>query len=82
MLIERLAGLRPNKFETQEVAMQRKAKVGRYERDRCVRVDVSSVSARALKRSHETLFVNASLEAEDGNLTQIPFLVTLDLPQA
>ena len=80
--IEKLAGLVPYSFDTQENIEQKLAKLERYNRERCCKTSHCAGDECPLEYGQQTLFVNASISGCGDGLVQKPWLVDLELPRA
>ena len=81
-LIEKLACLRPSKFDTQEDAEQRLKKLERYNLDRCCITSHCTGDEHPLEHDKQTLFVNASISGSGDIPVQRPWLVDIELSRA
>ena len=82
VVIEKLAGLKPSKFENREDADQRLRKLERYHQDRCCTTSHCIGDEAPLTQGRKTLFVNASISGSEELLVQRPWLVDIELPRA
>ena len=80
LLVEKLANLRPSKWDTEESVREKEEKIGRLRGEGCVRVACGEGETCEVRKGERTLFVNAALMGEEGVLDQLPFLVEIDLP--
>jgi len=82
LLVEKLAGLKPSRFDTQEDADQKLKKLERYNQDRCCTTSHCAGDEYPLKHGKQTLFVNASVSGTGDLPMQRPWLVDVELPIA
>lgn len=80
-LIEKLAGLKPSEFDTQENVELRLQKLKRYDQHRCCKTSHCVGDEYPLDYGKQTLFVNASLSGSGDLLVQKPWLVDIELPK-
>jgi len=80
-LIESLAGLRPSRFDAQEVAQAKLKKKEQLSAVGYSRALLFNDETRRPEAGTETLFINAAAEGGGEILTQVPWLVQLDLPR-
>ena len=81
-VIEKLAGLKPSRFDTQEDAKQKVKKLEHYNQERCCTTSHCVGDEYPLKRGEQTLFVNASFSGSEDLPVQRPWLVDIELPRA
>ncbi|KAK3175329.1 hypothetical protein OEA41_002576 [Lepraria neglecta] len=81
-LVEKLAGLEPSRFDTQEDAEQKLKKLERYNQDRCCTTSHCVGDEYPLEHGKQTLFVNASISGSGDLPVQRPWLVDVELPRA
>lgn len=81
-LIEKLAGLVPSKFDTQEDTEQKLAKLERYNQERCCKTSHCAGDEYPLEHGEQTLFVNASFSGCEVLQAQKPWLVDVELSRA
>ncbi|KAI4130217.1 MAG: hypothetical protein LQ338_001832 [Usnochroma carphineum] len=81
-VVEKLAGLEPSRFDTQEDAEQKMKKLERHSRDRCCTTSHCVGDEYPLEIGEQTLFVNASISGSEGLPVQRPWLVDVELPRA
>jgi len=81
-LLEKLAGLRSSKFDTEEDAGQKLKKLERYNRDRCCTTSHCAGDEYPLEYGRQTLFVNASISGSGDIPVQRPWLVDVELLRA
>ncbi|KAL9006210.1 MAG: hypothetical protein Q9188_001034 [Gyalolechia gomerana] len=82
IVVEKLTGLRPSKFDLPEIRQEKVEKVERFREDRCC---VSSHCTRdpdPLEHDKQTLFVNAAIEGTEEHPLQLPWYVEFELPRA
>lgn len=82
VLVEKLAGLRPSKFDSEEDVQRKSEKVERYNRDRCCTTSHCTGDEHPLEQGKQTLFVNASFCGDEVDPVQKPWLVEVELPRA
>lgn len=82
LMIEKLAGLVPSSFDTQEDTQQKLAKLERYNQDRCCTTSHCTGDAYPLECGQQTLFINASFSGCEDIPVQKPWLVDTELPRA
>jgi predicted phosphodiesterase len=82
LLIEKLAGLEPSRFDSPEDVEQKLKKVERYNQDRCCATSHCVGDEYPLEYGGQTLFVNASVSDSGGLPVQKPWLVDVELPRA
>lgn len=80
-VIEKLAGLRAGKFDSEEDIAVKKAKLERSEKERCFKTDCGTDGDHEVEHGKQTLFVNASIEGAE-EFEQRPWLIGIDLPKA
>ena len=80
--LEALAGLRPGKLDTEEESQAKLEKRERLMLEGTCSTLLFNEKDRRPKQGKETLFVNAAAEGGEETLTQLPWLVYLDLPRA
>lgn len=81
-LVEKLAGLEPSRFDTQEDAERKLKKLQRYNQDRCCTTSHCVGDEYPLEYGKQTLFVNASVSGSGALPVQRPWLVDVELPRA
>ncbi|KAL2056277.1 hypothetical protein ABVK25_003300 [Lepraria finkii] len=81
-LVEKLAGLEPSRFDTQEDAERKLKKLERYNQDRCCTTSHCVGDEYPLEYGKQTLFVNASVSGSGALPVQRPWLVDVELPRA
>ncbi|KAL8938253.1 MAG: hypothetical protein Q9216_003993 [Gyalolechia sp. 2 TL-2023] len=72
ILVEKLSGLRPSKFDTPEIQRAKDEKVERYRRDRCRGTSHCAGDTNPLEHGRQTLFVNAAIEGTEQHPLQLP----------
>ncbi|KAL8665479.1 MAG: hypothetical protein Q9202_002184 [Teloschistes flavicans] len=77
IVVEKLSGLGPSNFDTQEAQEARTRKIERCRQDRCY-----TTSHCTEDMSGKTLFVNAAIKGTGEQPMQLPWLVELELPEA
>ena len=82
LLIEKLAGLKPSRFDTQEDAEQKLKKLERYDQDKCCTTSHCAEDEYPLEHGKQTLFVNAAFSGSEDLPVQRPWLVDIELPRA
>ena len=80
--IDKLAGLKPSKFDTQEDIEQKTRKLRRYREERCCTTSHCVGDKYPLEQGTQTLFVNASISGSEDLPVQLPWLVDIELPRA
>ncbi|MCJ1307899.1 hypothetical protein MMC25_001547 [Agyrium rufum] len=80
-MIEKLAGLKPSEYDTDEDAQQRKLKVERYA-EKWIATSLCSGDERPLEYSDQTLFVNAAFSGDAEGPVQRPWLIDIELNRA
>ena len=80
MLIESLAGLRPNQFDMPELAKQKALKKERYEEKGYCSAAAGEDSS--LQPREQTLSVNASIQAAGDEGQHLPWMVDIDPPKS
>jgi hypothetical protein len=81
-VIEKLAGLRPSRFDTPDDLEQKRQKLERYKQDRCCTTSHCGEDEYPLAQGEQTLFVNASVSGSEDLPVQMPWLVDIELPEA
>lgn len=81
-LIEKLAGLVPSSFDTQEDAERKLAKLKIHDQERCCKTSHCKGDEYPLEHGGQTLFVNASFSGCEDIPVQKPWLVDIELPRA
>ena len=79
VVIEKLAALEKQAVLNPALEEERRRKVDRYRRERCVATSHCSGDEHPLQRGRQTLFMNASIAGADGTLSQMPWLVDIEL---
>lgn len=82
VLVEKLAGLRPSRFDSEEDLERKSKKVQRYNQDRCCTTSHCTGDEHPLEQGKQTLFVNASFCGDEPDPVQKPWLVEVELPRA
>lgn len=80
-VIETLASLNPSRFDTEGTAAQKLKRLEGYKLARCCQTS-HCIADEYFVNSEQTLFVNASIQGNEGFLTQSPWLVDIELPRA
>lgn len=80
-MLETLSTLKPSKFDDSDDLIEKHKRLEMYNRDGCVKVDLSSMDD-IHQRSTQTLFVNASMTDMLGKISQLPWIVYVDLSAA
>ncbi|OQV05692.1 Calcineurin-like phosphoesterase superfamily domain-containing protein [Cladophialophora immunda] len=80
-VIERLATLRPSRFDTPDDAARKQEKLDRYKQATFYKTSHCLGDEHPLD-SERTLFVNASVAGSDGYLTQKPWVVDIELQRS
>jgi hypothetical protein len=81
-VVEKLAGLQPSRFDTQEDTEHKLKKLKRYNQDRCCVTSHCIGDEYPLKFGEQMLFVNASISGSGNLPVQAPWLVGIELPSA
>ena len=81
-VIEKLSGLRPSKFDSAEIKMQKLEKLEHYQRKRCYTTSHCPETANPLEFGAQTLSISAAIEGTQDHPLQLPWLVELNLPKA
>ena len=81
-VIEKLANLKPSRFDTSDDAEQRTQRVERYKQERCCMTSHCAGDEFPLERGKQTLFVNAAVTGTEDLPVQWPWLVDVELPKA
>jgi len=81
-VIETLAGLRRDKFDTPEIAARKWEKLKRYADDGFCYAGFSFEDGNPLEQGMQTLFVNGAIQSLDEDKEQLPWIVDIDLPEA
>ncbi|MCJ1483803.1 hypothetical protein MMC06_003971, partial [Schaereria dolodes] len=81
-VIEKLAGLKPSRFGTQEDVERKSKKLERSSQDRCFTTSHCVGDEYPLEHGEQTLFVNASFSGSEDLPVQRPWLVDVELPTA
>ncbi|ETS88197.1 hypothetical protein PFICI_02025 [Pestalotiopsis fici W106-1] len=80
-VIDKLANMIPNKFDTEESAAEKKAKARSHVQRGCATTSHCSGDAEPLRPGEQTLFVNASSQGNHPQLPHQPFwMVNIELP--
>ena len=82
LVIEKLAGLKPSRFDTPEDAEQKLKKLEGHNQDRCCTTSHCVGDEHPLKYGEQTLFINAAISGSEDHLVQRPWLVDVELPKA
>ncbi len=82
VLIGDLKRLNPSKLDDDEAVQAKAKKVEAYAKDRCFRTSHCTRDEHPLERGRQTLFVNASIEGDEKQPMQLPWLVDLELRPA
>ena len=82
LVIEKLAGLTPSRFDTQQDTEQKLAKLQRYNQERCCKTSHCAGDEYPLEHGRQTLFINASFTGCGDLPVQMPWLVDVELPRA
>ena len=80
--IEKLSGLQPSRFDSEEDLERKSKKVDLYNRDRCCTTSHCAGDEYPLEQGKQTLFVNASISGSEDMPVQKPWLVEVELPRA
>ncbi|TLS20883.1 uncharacterized protein PpBr36_10816 [Pyricularia pennisetigena] len=83
VVVETLATLADGKFDDAEVSTQKRKRRERYAAEKCCRTSHCSGDEHPLVVGRHTLFVNASIQEDDGGgeeTAQLPWVVDLELP--
>jgi hypothetical protein len=80
-VVDKLARVRPFRFDTQEDAEERSKKLERYSQDRCCTTSHCVGDEHALEHGERMLFVNAAVSGSGDGLVQRPWLVDVELPR-
>lgn len=80
-VIEKLAGLEPSRFDTQEDVEQKYKTLERYRQDRCCLTSHCVEDEYSLEHGRQTLFVNASISGSEDRPVPRPWLVEIELPK-
>ena len=81
-VIEKLAGLVPSRFDTEDDTEQKLKKLERYKQARCCTTSHCTGDEYPLELGQQTLFVNASISGNGALPVQRPWLVDIELPRA
>ncbi|KAL8825678.1 MAG: hypothetical protein Q9191_004267 [Dirinaria sp. TL-2023a] len=82
VVVEKLSGFRPSKFDTPESKEQKVVKTKDYRAQRCYATSHCTGDAYSLEYGAQTFFVNAAVEGTEEHPLQLPWLVELELPKA
>ena len=82
IVIEKLSGFTPSKFDTPQIRLEKEKKLKYYRQERCYSTSHCSGDSSPLKAGNQTLFVNASIEGTEEQPMQLPWLVDLELLSA
>lgn len=82
VLVDELSGLWPSKFDTPEWEEQKVSKRNHFQKERCYATSHCAGDAIALEHGAQTMFVNAANKNGQEYLTQLPWLVEIELPRA
>jgi hypothetical protein len=82
VVIAKLAGKTPSRFDTPEDRQGKLIEVERYNLDWCCATSHCPGDEHPLRRGEQTLFVNAAIADDDDLLMQKPFLVDIELVRA
>lgn len=80
-VIEKLASIKPSRFDTQEDVKQKSRKLERYCQDRCCTTSHCAEDEYPLEHVKQTLFVNASISGDEDSPVQRPWLIEIELPK-
>lgn len=80
--VEKLAGLKPSRFDSEEDLERKSKKVERYNQDRCCTTSHCTGDEYPLEPGKQALFVNASFCGNEVDPIQKPWLVEIELPRA
>lgn len=80
VVVEKLSGFKPSKFDTPESEEEKMKKLDFHQRERCYNTSHCTEDAHPLEFGAQTLFVNAAIEGTEENTVQLPWLVELELP--
>lgn len=82
-LVEKLAGLRPSKYDTPETMAEKERKREHLHRERCIATSHCAKDSKPVQRGAQTLFVNASISGMAMDYPVQPaWLIDIELPKA
>jgi predicted phosphodiesterase len=81
-LVEKLANLKPSKFDMPEDLERKEKKLKQYVDERCCKSSHCNGDPQAIEQGAQTLFVNASIMDADQMLVQKPWLVDIELTRS
>ena len=81
-VLEKLATIKPRKFDTEDMLKEKADKEQRYREQRFCSTSHCKENSNALNDGQQTLFVNASIESIEEDRLQLPWIVDLDLNKA
>lgn len=76
-----LAATKPSRFDDKEAVRAKAEEQARRSQDGYLMINWATGDGRGVARGTETLFVNAAIEGVNGELSQSPFCVEVDLPR-
>lgn len=79
VVVEKLSGISSSRFDTPEDIRDKRSKVEKYKQAGCCATSHCTSDEHPIRRGQHTLFVNAAAEDDDHRLTQMPFLVDIEL---
>lgn len=82
IVVDKLSGFRPSKFDTPESKEQKRRKEEHYQQQRCYTTSHCTEDENPLKSGAQTLFVNAAIQGTEEHPLQMPWLVEIELPSA
>lgn len=82
VIVERLSGLRPSEFDTEDDRERKAKKQEGCRSERCCATSHCTGDANPLEVGKQTLFVNAAVQGTEEDPMQLPWLVDLELPRA
>lgn len=82
IVLEKLTGLRPSKFDLPEIKQEKVKEVEQYWGDRCCVTSHCTGDPDPLEHDEQTLFVNAAIEGTEERPLQLAWYVEFELPEA
>jgi Icc-related predicted phosphoesterase len=79
-VLKNLSHLRRGQFDSDEIWAEKQKTLKQCIEEGCTRALCSAAGPHPLVPKEETLFVNAAIESPEGEPTQFPWLVEIDLP--
>ena len=82
LVVERLASLKPGKFDTEESLTEKATKEKHYRGQGFCSTSHCMEDMNPLKPGQNTLFINASIESLEEGRSQLPWIVDIELERA